>query len=359
MIPTTPKLDCGILLLKPVIMNDITPDIEQLVDALVKGTITEEELSQLEAWAHLSEANRQYVRDVRELFFTESVLQNTTPYDVSAAIARFRHRQTASAPQEEGSTVGVATRLPLWRKIVRIAAVILLLILPVSAYYLGHQQVEKQFASVTMEAPAGSQLNLILPDGTRVRLNSGSVLRYSQGFGITDRKLVLSGEGYFEVNHNGNLPLWIQTKGMALKDLGTEFNVCNYADDEQASVALFHGSVEVTNEIRHSRPVLMAEGESLTLNKRTGELVKTRGNMDENSARGMNDLNFVDMRVADIAKQLSRSYGIRIEVTADAGNRRFYGFFNRKEDTLNKILEVMSSTDLIKYKRVKDKYVIY
>ena len=97
----------------------------------------------------------------------------------------------------------------------------------------------------------------------------------------------------------------------------------------------------------------------MTLNKRTGKVLKTKNDADMNSAQAMNDLNFINMRIDDIAKLLIRSYGIKIEVADNVRNRRFYGFFNRKEDTLNKILEVMSGTDLIKYKRVRDKYVIF
>jgi hypothetical protein len=124
-------------------------------------------------------------------------------------------------------------------------------------------------------------------------------------------------------------------------------------------VSLFHGSVEIYNEIHPSKPIRMAPGECLTLNKLTGKVLKMKNDVDEGSAQAMNDLNFINMRIDDIARQLSRSYGINIGVADSVRDHRFYGFFNRKEDTLNKILEVMSSTDLIKYKRMKDKYVIY
>jgi ferric-dicitrate binding protein FerR (iron transport regulator) len=340
-------------------MENINPEIEVLIDAFVKGTITEGDFSRLENWAHQSEAHRKYVCDVREVVFSHNVVSDHTHYDVKAAIERFHQHISKSQSNNVPQSAISISITPLLKKIFRIAAIILLLILPFFTYYVGHQRVEQQFAKVIMEAPDGSQLDLTLPDGTSVRLNSGSRLSYSQGYGIVDRKLTLSGEGYFKVHHSDKLPFIIKTKGLVLQDIGTEFNIRDYKEDEQASVNLFHGSVEIHNEVLHSKSVFLNPGESLTLNKRTGKVLKTKNDADRSSAQAMNDLNFINMRFDDIAKQLSRSYGINIEVADSVKDRRFYGFFNRKEDTLNKILEVMSGTDLIKYKRVKDKYIIF
>ena len=340
-------------------MKNMNPGIETLIEAFVKGTITEDGLSQLKDWVHQSESNRQYARDAREIIFSQNVINDHTHYNVEAAIERFhQHISKFQSDSVTQSPVSVPI-VPLWKKMVRIAAIILLLILPVFTYYIGHRNVERQFAEVVMEAPDGSQLNLTLPDGTKVRLNSGSRLSYSQGYGIVDRKLTLTGEGYFKVCHSVKLPFIIKTRGLILKDLGTEFNVRNYRDDEQACVSLFHGSVEIYNEIHPSKPIRMAPGECLTLNKLTGKVLKMKNDVDEGSAQAMNDLNFINMRIDDIARQLSHSYGINIGVADSVRDRRFYGFFNRKEDTLNKILEVMSGTDLVRYKRVKDKYIIF
>ncbi|MCH4242147.1 MAG: FecR family protein [Prevotella sp.] len=340
-------------------MENIGQDIETLIDAFVKGTITEEEFSQLETWAHECESNREYVRDLREMIFSQDVLNDPTHYDVETAIKRFHCYVSKSQSDRVPQSVVSIPVVSFWKQVIRIAAILLLLILPVFTYYAGHHKVERQFAEVIMEAPDGSQLNLTLPDGTKVRLNSGSRLSYSQGYGIVDRKLTLSGEGYFKVHHSNKLPFTIKTRGLVIQDLGTEFNVRDYSDDEQASVDLFHGSVEVHNEVLPSKPIFLTPGESLTLNKRTGKILQTKNDGDMSSAQMMNDLNFINMRIDDIAKQLSRAYGIDIEVVDSVRNRRFYGFFNRKEDTLNRILKVMSDTNLIKYKRIRDKYVIF
>lgn len=83
--------------------------------------------------------------------------------------------------------------------IYRVAAVVLLLLLPLATYWQGKEAVKHNFADMVVEAPLGARTKLYLPDGTLVWLNAGSKIVYSQGFGVDDRNLSLEGEGYFEV----------------------------------------------------------------------------------------------------------------------------------------------------------------
>lgn len=338
-------------------MKNIDQNIEDIANAFVKGNITKEELSHLESWAHQSEANRCYVRDLFEIFFSQTVLNDRTNYNIELAIKRFyKHISKSQSDRKIRSVVLVAAS---WKRIIYIAAIILLIFLPIFTYYLAHNKVNSQFAEMVVKVPNGSQLDIVLSDGTKVRLNSGSRLSYSQGYGIVDRKLVFSGEGYFEVHHNSKLPFLIETKGLTLKDLGTKFKIRNYTDDEHVKVNLLHGRVEIHNEIHPSAPVFMVPGECLILDKRNGKIRKDKCDVDGNSTFNMDDLNFINMRIDDIAKQLSRSYGVNIEVANRVQRYRFYGFFNRKEDSIDEILETISSTDLVKCKHLKNKYIIY
>ena len=58
-----------------------------------------------------------------------------------------------------------------------------------------------------MTVPAGQRASLVLADGTTVWLNSNSTLKYpATGFHSKERKVILEGEGYFEVAHNEKHP---------------------------------------------------------------------------------------------------------------------------------------------------------
>lgn len=337
-------------------MDDKGLNIEELVGALVDGTISKNQLFALEAWTKESAANKDYVKKLRELFITENVMHDETRHDVDSAINRF-HNHITKATSSKGNIF--ITQSWLKKLSFAVAAAIILILIPILFYRLGNNNIENRFSDVVIEVPNGSQLNLTLPDGTTVCLNSGSKLSYSQGFGITDRNILFSGEGFFNVNHMDKFPFLVRTSGLSLKDLGTEFSVCDYDEDEKATVLLFSGSVEANNEIKSSNPILMAIGESLTLNKLTGETMKQKTDLDKDSAMSMNDLDFVNQSISEIAKILSRSYGITIEVLPEVREYHYHGFFDRKEDTLESILNALSRTGQIHYKKIKDKYIIY
>ncbi|HCN54563.1 MAG TPA: hypothetical protein DIS88_12465 [Prevotella sp.] len=336
-------------------------DIDSWIVAMLDGNITESDLTALRHWTDASEANRDDVYNrVRSLFAMEMEV-NPHHVDVDDAFQRFLHRigdeETESGKDqvEESSSRSI----PLWMKVVVAAAIFLVILIPWISYHVITTHVESKFSAIAMEAPDGSQLNLILPDSTEVKLNSGSILRYSQGYGITDRNVFLQGEGYFKVKHQKEMPFKVYTPELVVSDLGTEFDVCSYQDDDVARVDLFAGKAGLDNRLSRQGGYILQSGDRMTMDKRTGEMKFYRNVLGAEDRTEMNDLYFEDMSIPEIAKILSRSYGVRIEVSQRLNHVRFYGFFNRKEDTLGKILQSMSNTGQIKYKYVKGKYVMY
>ena len=68
-------------------------------------------------------------------------------------------------------------------------------------------------------------------------------MSYAQDFGINERSLNLSGEAYFEVTRNEEIPFKVHTEELDVKVLGTKFNFRNYKDDLEAKVCLLEGKV--------------------------------------------------------------------------------------------------------------------
>lgn len=196
----------------------------------------------------------------------------------------------------------------------RIAAAVLVLVLPLAGYWGGKQNMENAFADIVIEAPVGARTCMYLPDGTQVWLNSCSRLTYSQGFGINDRNLKLEGEGYFEVSHNEQLPFIIHTQEVDVTVLGTQFNFKNYADDSEASVSLLSGKVKLSNHLRQEETLYLQPNEKVTLNKLTGEMKTTRTQVQNSKIWTHDELFFDEELLEDIAKKLMRNYDVKIEV---------------------------------------------
>ena len=97
----------------------------------------------------------------------------------------------------------------------------------------------------TVQVPQGGEYRVVLSDGTRVWINSGSELRFPTNFEGEERVVDLKGEAYFEVTKNVDHPFIVRTEKSAIRVLGTSFNVCSYTDDKFEQTTLVNGAVEV------------------------------------------------------------------------------------------------------------------
>jgi len=149
------------------------------------------------------------------------------------------------------------------------ALIVIALLIP--AYYFFSAGNEKQVKSLAIADKSevstkyGSKTKLVLPDGTQVWLNSGSRLTYDKNYGNTPREVVLTGEAYFDVIKNPNLPFVIHASKINIKVLGTAFNVKSYPGEKNIETSLVRGSIEVTFRDRPSEKIILKPNEKLVI----------------------------------------------------------------------------------------------
>ena len=328
-------------------------DIDRLITQYLSGTLDKESFAELKRWSSESESNRRYVRNKLEVWFSSGAADNTAHFNKDKAFALFRQRVADAGRKKEQ-----ISRFS-WKTFMRVAAVILILVVPFAADWQGKEAVKHTFADMVVEAPMGAHTKLYLPDGTLVWLNAGSKIIYSQGFGVDDRQLKLEGEGYFEVMRNEKLPFKINTKEVNLKVLGTKFNFRNYPDDEEVTVNLMEGKVALHNGIKAMPELYLEPDEKMVLNKLTGKMTKSRAKADKANVWIKDELFFDEELLEDIAKKLMRSYNVKVEVADSLRNKRFYGSFSISGNTIDKILDIMVSTQQMKYRYENDVYILY
>lgn len=111
----------------------------------------------------------------------------------------------------------------------------------------------------------GSRLQLTLPDGSEVWLNSGSRLIYPKNMNhLSCREVTLCGEAYFKVKHDEDRPFIIHTDYLDIKDLGTVFNVKAYPDDGMAVATLISGSIAVSIRNDPGRTIILKPHEKVS-----------------------------------------------------------------------------------------------
>jgi len=138
-------------------------------------------------------------------------------------------------------------------------------------YFLYHNNVVKAPVLlaekvIEVKAPQGSRKTLYLPDGTMVRLNGGSHLHYDSNMQHKDTRVVtLSGEAYFDVAKDKDRGFVIHTDKIAIKVLGTAFNVKAYPQDKVTETTLMHGSIELTVNNKPYQKIILKPREKFAL----------------------------------------------------------------------------------------------
>ena len=97
----------------------------------------------------------------------------------------------------------------------------------------------------TLIVPYGKRSVLTLSDGTKVWLNSGSVLEFPASFTGNKREITLSfGEIYIEVAPDKGKPFHVHTSDFNVIVYGTKFNLASYVNSPK-SIVLVEGSIGV------------------------------------------------------------------------------------------------------------------
>ena len=100
---------------------------------------------------------------------------------------------------------------------------------------------------VTVSSQPGTVTNLILPDGSRVWLNTGSTISYPNEFSGSTRDISLTGEAYFEVVKDKQIPMVVEAGNARIKVYGTIFNVNAFSSEPFLKVTLVEGSVSLSS----------------------------------------------------------------------------------------------------------------
>lgn len=108
-----------------------------------------------------------------------------------------------------------------------------------------HYKTDTPIAVETLSAPAGLITESILSDGTKICLNAGSKLEIIN-YKKNERRVRLYGEAYFDVTRDEMRPFIVETGKIAVRVLGTEFNVNSKGDEH--SVVLVRGAVQVDSQ---------------------------------------------------------------------------------------------------------------
>jgi ferric-dicitrate binding protein FerR (iron transport regulator) len=197
----------------------------------------------------------------------------------------------------------------------------------------------------TLSTPVGGQYQITLADGTRVWLNAASTIKYPSSFTGNERKVVITGEAYFEVAKNDKKPFRVlMSDSTAVLVTGTHFNINAYQNQKEEQVTLLEGSVTITNEIN---TIKLEPGTQASVTNK--EITKSKV-LQAEGITGWKDGLFVfhDAPIESIMMQLERWYDAKIIYKANI-KQLFNATILRKEP-LAKVLKLLELNGYVHFK---------
>lgn len=202
----------------------------------------------------------------------------------------------------------------------------------------------------TISTPRGGQYQITLADGTMVWLNAASSIRFPVVFSGSERMVEITGEAYFEVAKNKDMPFKVKAASAEIEVLGTHFNVNAYAEESAVKTTLLEGRVKIStpaNGNTHS-PVFLSPGQQASMNKSGMIHVLDNADTEEALAWRNGRFFFKSADINTIMRQIARWYDIDVVFTKNI-DMHFTGQLTRNVKA-SQVFEKLALTDEVHFK---------
>lgn len=212
----------------------------------------------------------------------------------------------------------------------------------VNANKLDKEETKSAYNQIVV--PKGRRSQIVLADNSKIWINSGSKVIYPSSFEGKNREIFVEGEVFLKVAHNAEKPFIVNTSGFEVQVLGTSFDVSAYKGENEASVVLVEGSVNIKDG--NERQIRMIPNERVELNQNCILAKKTVNVSDY--------ISWVDdvwvlkgEALKDVLQHLEKYYGQSIPYDSAQAEEPIYGKLYLNDD-LDKVMKsIMSSLSSI------------
>ncbi|MBN9379753.1 MAG: FecR domain-containing protein [Chitinophagaceae bacterium] len=290
---------------------------ESLWKKYLEGRATLEELKELKAWLQSSSPD-----DEEWMTLVREDTRKGLPMPSDRAMRMRERMQELAVQEKEPAAGGSVQRRVFWRSIARrrmAAAASVILVLCGVAYFIsrrsqepGTVQSEVRWDSITNNA-AGARL-VTLSDQTKVWLNRGAVLYVSRNYAV-ERRVLLKGEGYFDVARDEQHPFTVWADNLQTTVLGTAFNIDNNPVQSAIHISLVKGSIKVQHT-GDTAAVILSPGQMVRADRRSGDIPVSRIGVPDIASWVNGDLVLDQLPLSEALQKLEVCYGITIRADA-------------------------------------------
>jgi ferric-dicitrate binding protein FerR (iron transport regulator) len=301
---------------------------------LMFGKISPEEFRQLRSAINSGSGND--LQPVMKTLWEDSRTSAPVPVDSNLRIMETLRQHTHK------KTYRLSSRL-------KVASIILLALFFSWETYLYFTRGETPLADMVVMvvmADSGQKTHIVLPDGSKVWLNSLSTLSYPSDFGVKNRTVKLTGEGYFEVAEDKTKTFCVETGSVNIVVHGTKFNVAAHAGALETNVSLIEGSVAVEDSLRHLLAMLKKD-QTLRINKKNRQFELIEEDTRHTALWSKNECRVENAPAEEMFKRIGYWYGLNIRL--ENNNKDYRYGFTIKEESFREFLELIRELTPLEY----------
>lgn len=200
----------------------------------------------------------------------------------------------------------------------------------------------------TLRTLHGMECHIVLSDGTKVHLNAESQLTYPICFSSKERIVQVEGEAYFDVAPDKEHPFIVKTSHTSIQVTGTSFNVRAYTDEEIESTTLISGGVKISsgNEVFELIP-----NQHYTYNKKTNTNTVTNVNTELYTSWESGSFIFLNVPLENVMSYLSKWYGFKYTFEDETAKQVRIGASLNRYKNMNPIIDMITELNLVNIKQ--------
>ncbi|TDO65013.1 FecR family protein [Sunxiuqinia elliptica] len=323
---------------------------DDLLFKYITEQATEDELREVHEWIAQAESNQQQLARIRNSWVLAGLDQEIDLITKERGINRVLQQVRWLNKQKRVKT--------LRRQWLQYAAVAILLVglSGFFGYFLSTSTFDGNMGYTEVIAPRGERSQIVLPDGSLVKLNAESKLRFKPAFQSKMRSVELEGEAFFQVSHDELKPFVVKTAQLEVQVLGTSFDISSYPDDEHITTYLETGKVKVN--MPNGEELILKPDQAISYNKESGEIQKLNLTSDYllDWTKGL--LTVRNETIEALSRKLERRYNIQILFGDNEVKHHHYTGSINDED-LDIVLEALEFTSSLNYKRKGNVVTLY
>lgn len=304
----------------------------------------ENDIDQLHQWLSKDANNHKILTEWMDAYYHQ--YKNEMEFDVVKGFDLLNHKIKEQAPVSRHHKTHDFT---YWMKL---AATISIPILVTLVLFLNNPLKSNQVSMVEKSNPYGQKSIIQLGDGTIVKLNAGSSIRYPEKFSQQERKVYLKGEAFFEVTKDPDRPFLVMTDEIQTKVLGTSFNISAYEHDQEITVSVATGKVSVSHS--GDAQVYLEPSEQARFVKSDKQLSKAKTDLNNTLAWKDNVLLFEASSFAEVEQKLEMWYGVEVDLKNLQESKCLITGRYKNENLVN-VLEAISLSTGIRYEKTDNK----